>query len=118
MAPPLLKNIIIANTFFEKQKRTLIGFLLTNRPRSFLKTSIIEAGLSDHHKMILSIFHSNFARILLKTIEYKNYKTFHNNNVILDLDQEYFKGEMYTGKCEMFTYFHKRNQVSTWLDWL
>lgn len=36
-----------------------------------------------------------------------------NYNFLLDLDQEFFKGEMYTGKREMFTYFYKRNPVST-----
>ena len=108
-----MTNIIIANTCFEKEKGASVDVWLTNRPRSFQKTSIIETGLSDHHKMILLLFRSNFARILPKTIEYRNYNMFDSKNFLLYLDQELLKGEMYTGKSEMFAYFYKRIQVST-----
>ena len=55
-----LKNIITGKTCFQKTTDTLIDILLTNRPRSFLKTGIFEAGLSDHHKLILSFFYHSF----------------------------------------------------------
>ena len=48
-----LKNIITGKTCFKKSPGTSIDLLLTNRPRSFLKTGIFETGLSDHHKLIL-----------------------------------------------------------------
>ena len=51
-----LKNIVTGKTCFKKTTSTSIDILLTNRPRSFLKTGIFETGLSDHHKLILSIF--------------------------------------------------------------
>ena len=47
-----LKNILAGKTCFKKTTSTSIEILLTNRPRSFLKTGIYETGLSDHHKLI------------------------------------------------------------------
>ena len=83
-----LKNIIKCKTCFKTLEGTSIDVLLTNRPRSFQKTSILETGLSDYHKMILSAFRSYFAKIPPKLIEYRNYKKFYLENFLYDLDQE------------------------------
>ena len=64
-----LKNIITGKTCFKKTIGTSIDILLTNRPRSFLKTDIFETGLSDQHRLILSFFRSYFSWILPKTIK-------------------------------------------------
>ena len=50
--------------------------MLINRPRSFHHTSLIETGLSDCHKLILSSLRTFFKRIPAKTIEYRNYSEF------------------------------------------
>ena len=71
-----LKNIINGEICFKAQKSTSIDVLLTNRPRSFHKTAIFETGFSDHHELILSIFHSYFICISCKTMEYRKYKNF------------------------------------------
>ena len=42
----LKKNILTRKTCFKKIIDTSIDVLLTNRPRSFLKTGILETGLS------------------------------------------------------------------------
>ena len=47
-----LKNIINGKTCFKKTTGTSIDILLTNRPRSFLRSGIYETGLSDYHKLI------------------------------------------------------------------
>lgn len=44
---------ITGRTCFKKITNTFIDILLTNRPRGFYKTGIFQAGLSDHHKLIL-----------------------------------------------------------------
>ena len=66
--------------------------MLTDRPRSFHKTSIFETGIGDHHKVILSSFRSYFKRIPPKTIDYRKYKTFDKSKLLQDLDQELLKG--------------------------
>ena len=37
-----------------------IDVMLTNKPRSFHRTNLIEEGLSDFHKLILSLFRGVF----------------------------------------------------------
>ena len=104
-----LKNIIKGKTWFKTLEETSIDVLLTNIPRSFQKTNILETGLSDYHKMILSIFRSYFAKIPSKLIEYRNYKKFYLENFLYDLDQELLKGEMYksSNSIEMYSSFMK-----------
>ena len=77
-----LTNIINGKTCFKAQKGTSIDVLLTKRPGRFQKTGIFEAGFSDYHKLILSVFPSYFTRIPPKIIEYRNYKKF-NDTVFL-----------------------------------
>ena len=51
-----LNNLIKGKTCFKVDSGTSVDVTLTNRPRSFHKTSIIETGFSDHHNIILSFF--------------------------------------------------------------
>ena len=103
-----LTNLINGKTCFKSYEGTSVDVMLTNRPRSFYKTGIYETGISDHHKMILTLFRSHYAKLPPKTIEYRDYKRFYNENFLHDLDQELLKGEMYKGeKDEMFSTFFK-----------
>ena len=72
--------------------------MLTNRPRSFHNTSLIETGLSDCHKMIVSVFRASFKRPPAKVIEYRNYETFDQNEFLRNLDQESVKSNSYNGE--------------------
>ena len=69
-----------------------IDMMLTNRPKIFHHTSLIETGLSDCHKLILSFFRAFFKRIPAKTIEYRNYSKFSPEAFLHELDQELNKG--------------------------
>ena len=69
-----------------------IEVMLKNWPRSFHHTSLIETGLSDCHKLILSFFRAFFKRIPAKTIEYRNYSKFSPEAFLHELDQELNKG--------------------------
>ena len=73
-----------------------IDMMLTNRPRSFFHhTSLIETGLSDCHKLKLSLFRAFFKRIPGKTMEYCNYSKFSPEAFLHKLDQELNKGIIY-----------------------
>ena len=100
-----LKNIITGKTCFKKTTGPSIDILLTNRPRSFLKTGIFETGLNDHHKLILSFFRLYFSWIPPKTIQYRKYKTFKESSFLYELDQELLKGDMYKNNRDMFSTF-------------
>ena len=79
--------------------------MLTNRPRRFHKTSIIEIGFSDHHNMIISFFRTRFERLKSKNLEHRNYKKFDKSKFLFELDQALLKGEMYKIQNDMFTTF-------------
>ena len=64
------------DTCFKAVSGTSVDVMLTSRPRCFQKTTIIETGLSDQRKLIVSFFRRQFARFPAKKIEYRNYKKF------------------------------------------
>ena len=84
--------------------------MLTNSPRSFHNTSLIEAGLSDCHKMIVAVFRAFFRRLPAKVIEYRNYKTFDQNEFLRNLDQELVKSNSYNDEqqYDIFTSIFRR----------
>ena len=47
----------------------LIDIIQTNQPRSFQSSVAIETGLSDHHKMILTVLKCHFVRLQPTTIQ-------------------------------------------------
>ena len=90
-----LSNLVNGVTCVKSQNGTSIDVMLTNRPKSFHNTSLIETGLSDCHKMIVSVFRAFFKRLPAKVIEYRNYKTFDQNEFLRNLDQELIKTNSY-----------------------
>ena len=55
---------------------SLIDIILTNQPRSFGSSVAIETGLSDRHKMVLTVLKFHFVCLQLITIHYRDYKYF------------------------------------------
>ena len=90
-----LLNLISEVTCVKSSVGSLIDVMLTNRPRRFHYTSLIDTGMSDCHKLILSLFRAFFKRIPAKTIEYRNYSKFSLEAFLHELDQELNKGIIY-----------------------
>ena len=82
-----LKNLISEPTCFKNALNpSSIDVILTNRKSCFHDSKAIETGLSDHHKMILSVLKSNFEKgILYKyTIEHtRTLMKFHSDMIYL-----------------------------------
>ena len=58
-----LRNIIKQPTCYKNPSRpTCIDLILTNVPRSFQSTSVIETGLSDFHLMTLTVMKKSFKK--------------------------------------------------------
>ena len=53
-----------------------IDHILTNIPSHFMKSCALETGISDYHKMIMTIFRVIFAKGKSKTYVYRCYKNF------------------------------------------
>ena len=51
---------------------TSIDVILTNKPRSFLKSLPIETGLSDHHRLVITFLRSHISyKLRAKNIVYR-----------------------------------------------
>ena len=69
-----LKSLIKYSTYHKNPENpSSIDLILTNNLRSFQNSCIIEKGLSDLHRMVLSIMKTSFERLKLVT-NYRNYK--------------------------------------------
>ena len=60
-------------------------FFVTNSPRSFPNTITFASGLSDFHKMILTILKSTFPKVRPKQRVYRKFKSFDLNNFKNDI---------------------------------
>ena len=75
-----LKNLIKVPTCFKNPSNpSSIDLMLTNRIRSFQNSIAIETGLSDHHKMNITVLKSFFQKQSPITIKYRDYKKFDQN---------------------------------------
>ena len=81
-----LSNLIKGPTCFKNpQNPSSIDLILTNRPRSFQHSTTIETGLSDHHKLTITVMRSFFPKQTPTIRSYRDYKNF---------DQYLFRNEL------------------------
>ena len=70
-----LVNLIKDSTCFKSvQNPTSIDVILTNKSNSFCNTCTIKTGLSDHHKMTITVLKSYYKKITPSVISYRSYK--------------------------------------------
>ena len=68
-----LKCIIKEPTCYKNPDNpTCIDLILTNCPNNFQESSILETGLSDFHKMVLTVFKSKALNLPPKVVSYRN----------------------------------------------
>ena len=80
-----LKNLIKEPTYFKSLKNpTCIDLILTNRPKCFQNSNVFETGLSDFHKLTVTVLKAFFQKQKPKVIIYRNYKKFYNKNDLLN----------------------------------
>ena len=82
------KNIIIENTCFKNPDNpSCIDLFITNRPTCFNGSMTIETGLSDFHKMTISVMKIFYKKQRPNIIRYRNYKNFNNELFISDVEE-------------------------------
>ena len=80
------KNIVKDKTCFKNPDNpSCIDLFITNSPKSFQNTTAISTGLSDFHKMTITVLKTSFTKAKPKEIFYRDYKTFND---------EHFKTEL------------------------
>ena len=94
-------------------KPTCIDLILTNCPGSFQNSCVIETGLSDFHKMIVTVMKTSYWKIEPRVINYRDYKSFSDNVFTVSL-LENLKGKLSRKSDQSFTNFI--NTCNTVLD--
>ena len=82
-----LKNLVKDPTCFKNiEHPSCIDLISTNRPKRFQKTVVTETGLSDFHKMTVTVLYSYFKKRRPQIVRYRDYKVFSNTNFVRHLD--------------------------------
>ena len=80
------KNIQHEKTCFKNMKTpSCINLFLTNGPMSFQNTTVFANGLSDFHKMAITVFRAKFNKAKPKEVNYRDYKKFNDELFKIDL---------------------------------
>ena len=69
------------------EKPSCIYLILTNCPRSFQNSCAIETGLSDFHKLVVTVMKTTYKKLQPKIINYRRYKYFNNEKFREELIQ-------------------------------
>ena len=93
-----LSNIIKEPTCFKSENHSLLDILLTNKVHCFQKTATFVTGISDCHKLIITVLRAGFKRLPAKRISYRSYKNFEKRKFLRDLDKKLI--EEVCRKCE------------------
>ena len=80
-----------------------IDLFLTNRPRSFQNTLTIETGISDFHKMVITVMKVFYKKQKPKIIQYRSYKNFDNQVFQRELNSELLKIDLNNAELSEFT---------------
>ena len=64
--------------FKNPEDPSYIDLILTNKPCSFQTKCVIETGLSDSHRMTISVLKMHFRKLPPKIISYRDLKKFDN----------------------------------------
>ena len=84
-----LKNLITEATCFKNPiNPSSIDLILTNKIRSSQNTTILETGLSDHHKMVITILKTCVPKQTPTVIKYRDYRQFKGQYFAEDLQNE------------------------------
>ena len=65
--------------------------MLTNKPRCFQNTSVVETGLSDYHGLVLTVMKTHIPRLKPKILKYRSYKNFDSDKFLQDVRNTDFK---------------------------
>ena len=99
-----LKNLIKGPTCYKNpDKPSCIDLILTNKSRSFHSSHIIETGISDFHKMTVSVMKIYFKKQKSNIIYYRDYKNFSNDQFRADFLNELTKGHIPISRLDVFT---------------
>ena len=87
---------------------TLIDLILANHPKSFHLSSVFETGLSDFHKLTLTVLKTFHVKHKPKIIHYRNFNHSDNASFRADLLQELPLENVLPGEFEKVKYISSK----------
>ena len=100
-----MKSLIRIPTCYKNPANsTCIDLMLTNSNRSFQNSCTIETGLSDFHKMIVTVLKIYFQKREAKVINYRDYRNFSNEEFRQQVLKDILEATQIGGivSCESF----------------
>ena len=80
------RNLVKEKTCFKNPNNpSCIDLFITNSSNSFQNTGVVSTGLSDFHKMVVTVLKSTYTKAKPKEIAYRNYKDFDQTTFNKDL---------------------------------
>ena len=58
-----------------------IDLILTNSPKYFQNSNVFQTGLSDFHKMVVTVMKTSYRKLESKKVNYRKYKDFSNKSL-------------------------------------
>ena len=81
-----LKNIIREKTCFKNPNNpSCIDLMIINKPKSFQNSMVIKIGLSDFHKMYITVMKKYYSKQKPSIIHYRKFKDFNKDYFIKNL---------------------------------
>ena len=98
-----LKNLVHDPTCYKNYiNPTCIDLMLTNRMTYFQNTRTIETGLSDFHKMTVTVMKTSFKKHPAKVISYGDYKGLSNTLFNEEFEYMLFERNFYSASNDNF----------------
>ena len=98
-----LSNLIKEPTCFKNPLNpSLIDLILTNRPRSFQNSQTIETGLSDHHKLTVTVMRAFSPKQAPVIYSYRDYKHYNEDLFRSELLEELYNVNGGNVDCSTF----------------
>ena len=97
-----LQNLIKCPTCYKNASNpSSIDVILTNSKNNIQNSMTVETGLSDHHKMIITVLKVHFKKMEPITIKFRSYKRF-RDNLLYDLQNSCKETMSYDDFKEIF----------------
>ena len=81
-----LKNLVKEKTCFKSlQNPSTVDLFLTNNSRYFQGTRAISVGISDFHKLIITVMKTTFEKLPPRKLSYRSYRKFNEDDFRNDL---------------------------------
>ena len=99
-----LRNIVKEPICFKNPENpSCIDLFLTNRPRCFQNTVAVETGISDFHKMVVTVLKVFYKKQKPKIIQYRKYDNFNNDLFREELNNELLNVDLNNAELSEFT---------------